>query len=415
MKFAYVSHDHAGRESRGTIDAPGVAEAMDQLRRRGLFASSIQPAGGGEGAAAGAPERRGIGAFLRGGRRLKTVAVFTRQLGVLVSTGTPVVEALAALERQSTQPAWSAALARVRARVEEGHSLSEAMRAEPAWFDPVCWSLVAAGESGGRLDAMLQRLAALNRQQVQIRGAVVGAMVYPSLLIGVSVSVLVLMIVFVLPRFAGLFDTLGAPLPPTTELLMKVSAFLHAYWWAVLGGLAVLGVCAGAWARSSPGRALSARWLTFAPQVGRIVRSFASARLARVLGVLVDSRVPLIEALALTRQTMKNPLYVALIEQAEAGVTRGEAISAALVGSPLVTASLGEAVRNAERSGQVGAVLLQIADYLDEDNDVMVRSLTSLLEPVILIALGLVVGFVAMSMFMPLFDLAASAQQGGPQ
>ena len=357
----------------------------------------------------------GVGGGRFGGKtaRLRSMSVLVRQLSVLVSTGTPMVEAIYSLEKQLPVGRWRSVVEDIRGRIEQGASLSAALENHPTYFDPVARSLIAAGESGGKLDEMLRRLAALSRQQLKIRSAIVGAMVYPCLLICVCVGVLATMMFFVLPRFEGLFATLGAALPPTTQFVMDISSFLRGYWWAVLGAI-VPTVFLTRHALGTPrGRRAFHAFMLRAPQLGKLVRAFATARIARVLGVLVEGRVPLLDALRLTRESTGNIWYEELIARAEEVVTRGESVSAALSGSTLINASVVEAIRSGERSGQLGPVLLNVAEFLDEDNEIVLRSLSSIIEPLILIVLGVLIGFVAVSMFLPLFDLATATNAGG--
>lgn len=409
MRFSYTGFDKSGASMEGTIDAASAAEASESLRRDGVFVSGISPVSA-EAAAPGSPGGR---RRRPKGGRVRNVAAFMRHLSVLVSTGTPVVDALAALEKQARDEVWRGIIADVRTRVEDGLPLSEALAGHPRFFDSVCRSLVRAGESGGDLQTMLVRLADLTRRQLKVRQTLIGALVYPCLLIVVAVVVLAVMMGFVMPRFSGLFETLGAPLPPTTKLLMAVSGVVVAYWWAIL--IVLAGGVAGAitWLRTQGGR----RWLHTAviraPHVGRISRSIATARFARLMGLLLQSKVPMLECLDLTRQASSNVHYAELMTRAEEALTRGEPFSGAIASDGLIAPAVCEAVRNAERTGQVGEVLSSMADFLDEENEVVVKSLTGLLEPAILITLGLVVGFVAVSMFMPLFDLSATAGGAG--
>jgi type II secretory pathway component PulF len=283
----------------------------------------------------------------------------------------------------------------------------------PRYFDPVCRSLVAAGESGGKIDDMLRRLALLVRQSLKIRTGLAGSMVYPTLLIFVSIGVLGAMFGFVLPRFEGLFKTLEAPLPPTTKIMMGISTWMRQYWWIALGVLISTGVGLKYWLSTPSGRRWSHVTIVRLPQIGRIVRALATARIARVLGVLLEGKVPLLDALQLTREATGNMCYADLVAAAEDRVIRGENISSAFGSSRLIPQSVTEAIRSGEKTGQLAAVLTNIADYLDEDNEVVIRSITSIVEPLILLALGLVVGFVAISMFLPLFDLTSTAGKGG--
>jgi type II secretory pathway component PulF len=406
MKFAYQAVDGAAKVVNDTIDAADATEALDTLRRKGLFVGDLRPASS---AALSSARPSKKGKRMGTGRRLKNMTMFTRQLSVLVSSGTPLVQALGALERQTKDALWRDTVTAIRMKVEEGSTLSEAMADHPRVFDAVARSLISAGESGGSFDVMLDRLAVLSRKQLHVRSAVVGALIYPSLLIVVAVAVLALMLLFVLPRFAGLFETLDVELPPMTLILMACSNFLRAYWWAiplVLGGGAF---AARGWLKTAAGRRTVDSTMLKLPAIGAIVRSFAVARIARVLGVLLAGKVPLLEALGLARLTVSNYRYVDLVTKAEDAVTRGSNVSTVFSQTDLVSPALCEAIRAGEQSGQMGPLLLNIADFLDEENEVVVKSLTSILEPVILIALGLVVGLVALSMFLPLFDLTAAA------
>src|SRR5688500_17328414 len=217
MKFAYQAFDAAGKAVSGTAEAADANEAMESLRRQGLYPTSVQPAEAlsyASPAAAGASRRRGMSRRTQ----LKNLALFTRQLSVLMTSGTPLVQALASLERQTTEKAWRTVVATLRTKVEEGATLAQAMETRSDVFDPVCRSLIAAGESGGSFDEMLERLAALTRRQMHVRNAVAGALIYPALLVFVAFGVLAIMLLFVLPRFAELFQTLDVALPPTTQM-----------------------------------------------------------------------------------------------------------------------------------------------------------------------------------------------------
>lgn len=407
MKLAYRAYDKTGKAVRDTVDAADADAAAEQLRRRGLFVTEIAPR------AEESVENHRLCQIKSRGRHLKNLAIFCRQLSVLVSTGTPIVQALAALERQIKDPHFAVVLGDIRRRVEEGASLSAAMEAHCEQFDPITRSLIAAGESGGQLDAMLDRLASLTRQRLHVRNSLVGALVYPCLLIVVAIGVLTLMLGFVLPRFVGLFDTLDTALPPSTEALIWVSDMLRTYWWMALLGVGAVVIGLRFWVGTPDGKRAVDTVAVRLPGLAKITRNFATARIARVLGLLLDSKVPLLESLRLTLQATSNVHYAALITRAEDVVTKGEAISLAFADPALIDPSIHEALRNGEENGRIGSVLMQVAEFLDEDNEVIIRSVTSIVEPIILIALGILVGFVAISMFLPLFDLTAATAQGG--
>jgi type II secretory pathway component PulF len=410
--FAYVAFDRGGKSVSGAVDAPDAASARDQLRARGLFVTQVIEAR--DGAAPSAPRGRGGGSRRAGrGRVLKHLMTLTRQLHVLIASGTPLVQALSALERQARDQAWRAVLADVRQKVEEGAALSEAMADYPHYFDDVCRSLISAGEASGRIEAMLERLAKLVRAEAHVRSSVTGAMVYPLLLIVISLCVLGILLTFVLPRFAGLFEQLGSPLPPTTQFVMAASDLLRGYWWAMLLGIGGCGFGLRAWIKTSRGRRAWHTALVRAPMLGKMMRSFSAARITRLLGIQLESKVPLLEALKLTRQAAGNLLFRDLIASAEDAATRGQPVSSAIAVGDLMDPAICEAIRSGEQTGQMATLLISVADFLDEENDVVVRSLTSIIEPLILIVLGVLVGFVALSMFLPLFDLTATTGGGG--
>jgi type IV pilus assembly protein PilC len=410
MKLRYEGFDAAGKAVSGAIDAPDPREAGERLRRQSIFVTSVSvEQSGAETASAARRPSRG-----RAPKRLQNISMFTRQLSMLCSASTPIVQALTALERQTKEGSWKEAIGAVRARVEEGASLAQAMEARPAHFDTVTRSLIGAGEAGGQLTAMLQRLAALSRQQMHVRHTVLGALTYPSVLLVIAVNVLVLMLVFVLPRFAEMFESLDAPLPPTTAMLMAASDFIRGQWPWVVGGLVGCVIGGVAFLRSARGRAAIDTALIRTPRFGAIARNVLSARMIRLMGVLVEARIPLVEAIGLCRAAAGNMHFEALLTRAEEAVTRGESMSETLASGNLLPPNVCEAVRNSEASGQIGPVMLSMADFLDEDNEVTLRALSSIIEPLILVVLGGVVGFVALSMFLPLFDLTAMTQPGGP-
>ncbi len=397
MKLNYRGFDATGRQVADVIDAAGEADARAKLQQQGVYITELAPDGpGGKGGKGG---RKGKG------RGLKPLAMFTRQLYVLVSSGTPLVDALATLERQIENVGWRATIADVRTRVEEGRGLADSMEAHPGYFDAVYRGLVAAGESGGQLPAMLDRLGTLAQKRLKIRNAMLGALIYPALLSVVAVISLSLLMLFVIPRFGELFETLDAPLPGTTKALLSASELLRGYWWIMI--LFVVGAIAGLrfYLGTKRGHYTIDSLSLKAPQFGRITKSFITARIVRLLGILLEARIPVVEAFKLTQAAAGNIHYARLLAKAKDAVVAGESISSVFATTDLISPSVAEAVRNGEASGKVGHLLLHMADFLDEDNEVVVRSLASIIEPLILVALGVLVALVTLSLFTPLFDV----------
>ncbi len=344
---------------------------------------------------------------------IKNLVIFTRQLHVLFSTGTPLVDALGAMERQNKAGPWRDIVADVRRRVEEGASLSESMQAHGEQFDATCCSMVAAGEAGGDLAEMLKRLSVLLRKRLRVRNAVLGALIYPCLLTVVATSVLTLLLVFVVPNFAKLFATLDSPLPPTTSALIAMSDAVKSYWWLILGGLVAGAIATKEYLAGPSGKARLDDVLVRLPVAGRITRNFATTGMIRMLGTLLVSHVPVLDAIRLTRDCTNNNRYKNLLTETEDAVARGEAISSTFADEGLIDPAVYESIHTGEKNGQIGPMMLQMADLMDEENEVVLRTLTSIIEPAILIVMGLLVGFVALSMFMPLLDMTAVAGGGG--
>lgn len=408
MKLAYKAYDSLGKAVNGTIESADVTAAAEALRRKGLFVAEVE--------ASTAPGKRGGAHRLarrgRRGQTIKQVAVFTRQLYVLLHSGTQLVEAIGALERQAKPGPWQEAVSGLRGRIEEGASLSEALTHYPDYFDAVYRSCVAAGESSGFLGEMLDRLATLKQRQLRTRNAVIGALIYPMLLSVVALTIFPMLLIFVVPRFASLFASLDVPLPASTELLVNVSGALRSYWWAALLVPVLLVVSGVAFLRTDRGRRFRDTALLRLPVISGVVKSLVVARIVRLLAVLMEGHVPVLESLQFVGQAAGNVHYAELISRAEAHVVRGEPLSLAFADETLISPSIHEAIRSGEQSGRLDSLLLNVADFLDEENEVIVRSLASIVEPCILIVMGVLVGFIAVSMFLPLFDLTAMTQGG---
>ena len=358
MKFHYEGCDRTGRPVSGEIDGAGAAAARATLRERGIYVGALREAT----RADRASSRRSAGPK----RDFRRLSSFTRQLYVLLRSGTALTDALGAIERQAPDEKWAAVIADVRERTEQGASFAEALERHPRCFDEIYCSMVAAGESSGRLDEMLDRLARLTNEQGRIRKMVAGAMIYPAILLSLGSIVLVLMLLFVLPRFAELFESLDAPLPATTQMMISLSELLRAWWWLMLllaGGLAVGARRA---ARTPGGRRAIDIAFTRLPGVGGIVCSVCTGRIVRLLGVLLTSRLPLLEALGLLKTAVRNSQFRELMAEAEEAVSRGEPISAVFARSALISPTITEAIRSGEDAGGLSERDFELARVMDE-------------------------------------------------
>lgn len=408
MKLAYTAYDNRGEAVAGTIDSADVMAATEALRSKGLYVAQIAES-------VTTPEKvsKKRRLSVKGGKKTKNLTVFTRQLCVLVRSGSQLTEALGALERQAKQGPWRSAIADLNARVEEGAALSEAMEANSEYFDPVYCSLIAAGESSGHLVEMLDRLAALKQKQLRIRNSIVGALIYPIILVFLSICIFSLLMVFVVPRFSTLFETLGVPLPASTQTLVSISEVLRSYWWAI--GISLIAILVGTivFLRTPNGKRLCDTIMLRLPCIGNIAKSLITARVVYLLGVLMEGHVQVLEALRLVRRGAGNAHYAELVAKAEKYVAEGELLSLSFSDTHLISPCVHAAIQSGEQSGQLDRLLLDIAGFLDDENETILRSLTSIIEPMILVIMGVLVGLIAISMFLPLFDLTSMTQGGG--
>ncbi|MCG3180424.1 MAG: Type II secretion system protein F [Phycisphaerae bacterium] len=407
MKLEYQAYDRNGQLVCNVLEAATVAEATDRLRQQNLLVSEIVPVG-----------ETTVGAGLRFRlprgriRKLRDVAMFTRQLHSLVHSGTQLAQGLAALERQIKDPQWQAVVADLRTRIEQGSSLTDALGAHPDHFDPIYRNMVAAGESSGKLTDLLGRMAKMTRKRIHMLSMIRGAMIYPILLACVATIVMGILMVFVVPRFRDLFETLKAPLPPTTAFLIACSEVTRHYWYAVLGGVVACVLGLRYYLRSPAGRRMVDRLVVRMPVFGPIVRSFATARIARLLGELIDSHLPIQDVLRLTGGTMSNGCYAELMARAQEAVAHGQEMSTVFRDGDLTSPAFYEVLRTGEQSGRTDVMLLELAEFLDEENEVTLKSLTSILEPMMLVLMAIMVGFVAVSIFLPLFDVTSLVSGG---
>lgn len=412
MPFCYQAIDPSGHAVSDTIQAASVDEAARSLRSKGLLVTQLSEANtpcASEPSAGATRLARGMG---RRSIRWKEIVYFTQQMAMLLGSGARMVSTLRAVETQARTDAMKRLIRHLRERVEDGAPMNIAMADRPDVFNGVFRSLVAAGESTGRMPEAFEQLAAYTRQQQEIRQKVVGALAYPMVLVCMCSVILTGLFTFVLPRFRELFSTLGVPLPASTRVLLTMSGWVGAHWIVVVGivGAAISAVVTCA--RSEAGRRWWAGAYTQIPLAGMIVRRLILARIFRIWGVLVSNNLGLIESIRMAKGTTGSTAFHALMDAVEQAVTDGRLIGSALHDSPLVPPTMAAAVATGEESGRLGASLLFIADAMESENAQLLASLSRVVEPLILIVMGTVVGTVAVSLFMPLFDIATIAGGG---
>lgn len=397
--FDYLALDVAGREKRGSVRADSAEAARAKLDSRKLFVIKVEA---GTGTAAEPLLSRNL--FARRRLGAKQLTIFTRQLATLALVS-PLEEALRTIARQTEKEHIRLVLLSVHGSVLEGRRLSEAMAREPASFPPLYRGMVAAGESSGTLPVILERLADLLERQAQVRSKVLSAVAYPIVLAAVAAFVVFALMVFVVPKVVEQFEDIGQTLPLLTRMVIGLSTFLARWWWAILLAVALAIFVVARAMRDESLRLRADRFLLRLPLFGRLVRDLHAARMARTLSTMVASRLPLLEGLRLTTQTVHNrALREASADIAES-VRTGGSLSGALKKAGIFPPLLVYLAASGEASGRLDLMLERAADYLEREFDSFTATALALLEPAIIIVMGAVVALIVLSILLPILQL----------
>ncbi len=401
-EFAWVGLDAAGRERRGVLSAGTREEAQARLEARRLYVVRIEPAAAG--APAPAPPLLSRPLFQRRRLSAKQLGLFTRQLATLVQVA-PLEEALRTLSRQSERADVRAILAHVHAGVVEGRRLADAMGREGRSFPPLYRAMVAAGEGSGTLPVILERLADWLERQAAVRARVLSTLAYPVILAIVAAFVVLALMIFVVPKVVEQFQDIGQELPLLTRIVIGLSHFLGQWWWALLIAAVAFVLLAGRALKEEGPRLRFDAALLRLPLVGRLIRDLHAARMARTLSTMVAARLPLLDGLRLTADTVHNRVLrgasVAIAETVRTGGSLSGALRKAGVFPPLLVylAASGEA------SGRLDLMLARAADYLEREFDSFTSTALSLLEPAIIIVMGFIVALIVLSILLPILQL----------
>lgn len=399
-QFAYKAKKDDGSVVTGTLQAESERSALDSLGRMGVFPMEIASR------AADGPRR----APRRVTRRVRTddIALFTRQLADLLKAGVSLNKALPTLSEQTGNRELSATISEISKDVSAGQPLHEAFGRHPKLFSTLYCSMVRAGETGGFLEDVLHRLALFIEKDQELRSRVRSALAYPMLLIVIGTFAVVFLMVFFIPRFSPIFEKLGASLPATTKIVMGVSYFFRDYW--ILAALGIVALIIG-WMRmveTARGRRWLDRMKLRAPLFGEIVRKNAVSRFTRTLGTLLRSGVPILGALSIARDAMGNRVLMEDIDEASAGVKQGRSLAEILRRSSQFPPMVTDMIAVGEEAGNLDEVLVDVADSYDRQVDRAVRVFVSLFEPALLLIMAALVGFIVISMLLPVFDLSSA-------
>ena len=343
--------------------------------------------------------------LLRGGVSHKELAVFTRQFSVMIDAGLPLVQCIEILGTQSENKVFQKVLLQVRQDVESGATLADSMRKHPKVFDELYSNMIAAGEAGGILDTILQRLATYIEKAVKLRRAVRSAMIYPTAVITIAALVVSIILWKVIPTFAALFAGLGAELPLPTRIVIALSNFLGRYFLLIVFVLAATIYAIKRYHGTYKGRRVIDGLLLKAPVLGLVLRKIAVARFCRTLATLVSSGVPILEALEITAKTAGNAVVEDAIMATRKSIEEGKTIAEPLKDTEVFPPMVVHMIAVGEQTGALDAMLSKIADFYEEEVDAAVENMLTLLEPIMILFLGIVIGGIVISMYLPMFDL----------
>jgi type IV pilus assembly protein PilC len=392
--FEWKGRDRAGRPQSGVLVAENKEAVLSVLRRQQVVPITVKE----KGKEIALPK-------LRGGIDQKLLAVFTRQFSVMIDAGLPLVQCLQILGEQQENKTFQRIILQVREDVESGSSLATAMRKHPQAFNDLFVNMVAAGEAGGILDNILQRLATYIEKAAKLKSQVKAAMIYPVAVITIAVVVVWVILWKVIPVFASLFASLGADLPLPTRLVVGASNFLGRFWWLILG-LVVGGLFALRRYYVTPqGRLVIDGMILKTPILGSLMRKIAVARFCRTLGTLLSAGVPVLESLEITARTAGNAVIERAILEVRKQVEEGKALADPLKASGQFPSMVVQMISVGEATGAMDTMLNKIAEFYEDEVDVAVAGMMKLIEPLMIAFLGVVVGGIVIAMYLPMFDL----------
>ncbi|HTF73388.1 MAG TPA: type II secretion system F family protein [Bradyrhizobium sp.] len=394
--FTYTARAFNGDLRTATIDASSRDDVIAQLRKQRLSVVKIDQ---------DAAKKIGRGAI-----KTRDVVIFTRQFSTMINSGLPLVQALTILAEQTDNKALAEVTKKVVFDVESGNTVADALSKHPRAFTNLYVNMVAAGEAGGILDTILLRLATFLEKNDALVRKVKGAMIYPAVIMSVAAIAVVVLLIFVIPVFAGMFASAGQALPLPTRIVIGASGFLRSYWW-IIGAIVITGGYMGKKYYATPsGKLVIDRLMLRMPVLGDVLRKSAVSRFTRTLGTLISSGVSILEGLEITAKTAGNRVIQDAIMQSRSSIAGGDTIAQPLQKSKVFPPMVISMIAVGEQTGGLDEMLSKIADFYDEEVDAAVSNLLSLLEPIMIVFLGVVVGGMVVAMYLPIFDMVNAVQ-----
>lgn len=382
----------------GELDLPTKDDVLAHLHRQKLIPVSVRQ------------KPKNLNISFGTGITTRDIVIFTRQFATMINSGLPLVQSLDILAEQTENAALRKTITDTLYDVESGHTLADAMGKHPKVFTDLFVNMVAAGEAGGILDTILLRLATFLEKSDALTRKIKGAMIYPAVIFSVAGGAIVILLIFVIPTFQTMFAAAGIPLPLPTRIVIGMSGFLQAYWWVC--GVAVIGFVVGirTWYKTDTGQLMLDRLLLALPVLGDLQRKSAVARFTRTLGTLVASGVSILEGLEITAKTAGNRVIHDAVMGSRASIAGGETIAGPLKESGVFPPMVVQMINVGEQTGGLDEMLTKIADFYDGEVDTAVEALLAVMEPIMIVVLGVVVGGMIVAMYLPIFDMINAVQ-----
>jgi len=403
--FSYRALDTRGRATSGVIDADSVSAAREKLKKMGFFPTNLSQERTKQAKKIKLLGREVVLSEVLGRVKLTDIAISTSQIATLLSSGIPLVQALTAATEQTDSLPLKKVLTQVRDKVNEGSSLANALREHPKVFDELYVNMVHAGEQGGTLEIVLERLADFIDKKIEIRNKIISTLTYPIILMFVSLGVVAFLVTFVIPKVSRIFQGLNLALPLITKLVLTVSYFMRDYWWLVLGAAAIVAIVLRQYAKTEKGRRLFDRLVMRSPVFGKLTIKIAIARFARTLATLLKGGVPVLTSMEIVSTVVQNTLIQEAIQKAKESLSEGESLADPLKKTGMFPPLVIHMVAVGEQTGELENMLLRAAVAYEREVDRAVETLTSLFGPLMILVMGGVVVLIVFSILLPILDM----------
>jgi type IV pilus assembly protein PilC len=400
-RYQFEARDTRGRVFKGELDAPNESEARVRLRAQKLMPMKVAQA-----------EQKVSGLKKVGGKGvpLKELQVFTRQLSTLLGSGIPILQSLEVLSQSQRSAGMSIALKSMVNDINQGRRFGEAMAEHPLVFDRFYVNMVKAGEESGNIDQILNRLAVYIEKAAKVKGQIKGAMVYPIAILVVAFLVVAGLMIFVIPKFEAVFASSGQELPGLTKIVVALSKVFISYWWAIIGGIAGSVFFLINYYRTDEGKKTIDTIMIDIPYIGDLIQKSAVARFTRTLSTLLASGVSIMEALEIASRVTGNVVIETALIRAREAISEGKSLTVPLAKEKYIPQMVTQMIGVGEQTGAIDQMLNKVADFYEDEVDVAVSALTSVMEPLMMVVLGGIIAFVVVAMYLPIFNMAGSVQ-----